>query len=181
MKMVEKNYNQNDYQTMVIQKEKADELIKNYESFGWFPIAINQSSQYENLVEVEFCRNHFIKNKDELQFLQVNMEHDINAKGKLERTKHSKTLIWSLSMGMFACYCIISAIFCVLRLNLTLGIILCCLFSVLALLTIILVPIIMVKNVKKEKLIFNKKVKEYNEQIIEFCNKAKTLIEVSDE
>lgn len=176
MKMMEKNHNEFDYQVIVAKKEKADELIKNYECFGWVAIDSNQHAQFENLVEIEFSRPHKIQNKDNLQFMQVNMEHYINQKGRLERKKHSKSLIWGLSSGIIAIFLIIFAVFSPIKVGGNVGITLCVVYAFLAFSILTLCGIGIAKLAKIEHFKFEKESKNCDNLISKICKQAKTFL-----
>lgn len=177
----QKNYNENDYQTIVAKKEKVDELINNYECFGWVALDTIQHLRYANLLEIEFERPHFINNKDELQFLQVNMECDINKKGRLERNKHSKSTAFGIILGLLGCGSIAGLILSILYFSFVTSIVCSCLFSILALGSFITLTIYLVKNIKKENIDYIEKNNQYEQSIHDYCEKARQLIGASDE
>ena len=53
MKKIERNHKEFDYQTIVIKKENVEEIVKDYECFGWSVLNSSQHPYYENLLEVE--------------------------------------------------------------------------------------------------------------------------------
>ncbi len=171
----EKNIKNFDYITIVIKKEKQEEILKIYKCLGWEILSENQHQQYVNLVEVEFVRNHFIPNKDTLQFLQVNLENDINKKGRLERNKHSKSLALGLSLGLTTVAFIILAVLSFLDMVVLNTIFWGCLFSILALSLAIFIPIIIIKTYRKEKIYYVRQIKAYDKAILEHCKIAKEL------
>lgn len=175
MKM-EKNHNEFDYQVIVAKKEKAGELIKNYGCFGWVAINSNQHAQFENLVEIEFSRPHKIQNKDNLQFMQVNMEHYINHKGRLEQKKHSKSLMLGMSTSIIAVFLIIFAVFSPIKVAGNLGIALCVLYAFLAISILTLCGIGIAKLTKIENFKFEKESKNCDNLISKICKQAKSLL-----
>ncbi|MBE7075976.1 MAG: hypothetical protein E7375_02800 [Clostridiales bacterium] len=178
MKKIERNHKEFDYQTIVIKKENVEEIVKDYECFGWSVLNSSQHPYYENLLEVEFFRPHFIKNKDSLQYMQVNMENEINEKGRLNRRKHLKSLCVGISLGLLASMLICSAVLSFLFMTFVNGVVFACLFVLLAIATIVLLPIFISKIIKKEKTEFEEKNKIYNDAIEEYCKKARSLTEV---
>ena len=177
----EKDFLNFDYQTIILKKEKADEVIESYSCFGWKVTEKTQHKQYENLIEVEFSRPHFIANKDELQFLQVNMECDINAHGKLERNKNSKTTSIAVCFGLLFSYLLTSGFLCFFNPYLSQPILLGIIFILLSLAIAIPVPFWGIKLHKKETTKFNEQEKLYKEKIANYCKQAKKLIGGKDE
>ena len=176
-----KNNLEMDYQTIVVKKEKSEEIIQKYECFGWKKLEEKQHPQYENLLEIEFYRPHKIKKKDALQFLQVNMEVNIINQGRLEKTKHSKSLALSLSLGCFALVCAINSALTIIYMEPINKIILGSLFALLGLISIILIPILLIKTLKHEKIRYEEKSKEYQTTINDILTKAKEYLEDKDE
>ena len=170
-----------DYQTIVIKKEKAEDIIKKYECFGWVKLKEKQHPQYENLLEVVFSRPHKIANKDALQFLQVNMEVNIINQGRLEKTKHSKSLSLCLSLAFISLVCIVNAVLAILYMRPLNKIIVGSLFAIVGLTSLILIPIFLTKLLKKEKQEYQEKSKEYNNSIDNIVNKAREFMEVKNE
>lgn len=170
-----KNYKEFDYQTIVVKTEKKEQLIDNYSSFGWTKIEEKPHKQFDNLVEITFSRPHIIENKDELQFLQVNLEYEVNREAKLIKNKHSKSLIFALSMMVLISMLIVFAIFSMIKLPMPLSIILCCIYSVFAVLFFALSWIILKKLLKKENVSFETNLKSCIDSVHKICERANVL------
>jgi len=179
--MMKNNYKEFDYQTIVVKKEKSQDIVNKYEHFGWVKFEEKQHSQYENLLEVEFYRPHKIKHKDALQFLQVNMEANIINQGRLEKRKHSKSLITGITLGVVGIICAFDSILAFLHMKPLSAIILGSLFAFVSLLSLILIPITLKRLIKKEKKYYDQKQKEYTTSISEIINKAKEFMEDKNE
>lgn len=176
----EKNIKEFDYLTVEIKKEKAEEIIERYECFGWKIEDKRQNMFYENLYTVELCRHHQIANKDELQFLQVNMECDINDRGKLEKNKHAKSFIYSFSVGFVGLVAVIISllsIFQLMNIKLIWGIII----GVLGAIMLASLPFYLHRSIPKEKANFINKDKILNDSIENCCKQAKKLLGVENE
>lgn len=106
-----KNINNFDYQTIEIKKEKQDEIVKIYECLGWSLRKISQHKQYDNLVDVEFERDHFIGSKDDLQFLQVGVESDVNNLGRIERTRKLRAVSLIIALCILSVGALAGAVF----------------------------------------------------------------------
>lgn len=170
-----------DYLNVVVKKDKIDDIIEKYESFGWVKIETKQHPQYENLIDVEFSRPHKIKHKDALQFLQVNMEVNVINQGRIEKTKHSKSLIMSITLCIISLACFVNSVLAWLYMRPLNKIIVGSLFVVAGLACLILVPILLRKLLKKENLQYEEKSKEYTSTINDIINKAKSYLEGKDE
>ena len=96
---------------ILAKKNKSDEIISLYEDFGWIVESKNENRHYEDIFDISFTRQHSIKNKDELQLLQVHMEERLNAQAKLEKNKHSKLTAFSLCFGVLG---IFTLVFCII-------------------------------------------------------------------
>lgn len=174
--MVKKDIENFDYQTVLVKTDCIDEVVENYACFGWKVVDKNPHTQYENIVEVTFERDHFVKNKDDLQYLQVNYEVDINRRGKLEKFKHLKSTIFSSVLSLVLALCIVSSIMLFLK-NLTairLAFAIVC--TVLSVAISIITPLISCKMLKKERAIFDVEAAKINEVLNAYCTTAKKLL-----
>lgn len=179
--MNDKSFIKYDYLTILVKKEKYDEVISNYQSFGWKLTDTKQHSQYENILEVTFRRNHHIPNKDDLQFLQVNMEYDVNRLGKLEKNKHSISTMIGIILGLLGAGFATGSVLLFTMLSSTIAIIFASICTIMALALFTLTPILLVKALKKEELNYNKKALQCNNSIVDVCQKARELLEVENE
>jgi len=174
--MKEKDYNQFDSQIIVLKKDVAKEIIISYESFGWEIESEKPHPRYENLIEVKMSRNHFVENKDDLQFLQVNMESDIIKWGRLKKSKHSKSTILGItlavvSFALFSCSALIftNTFFANSR-------ILPIFLVVLGIGVGLSIPFICHKIYKNEKLIYEEKEKYYRNEINNYKKTAEEIL-----
>ncbi|MBQ2864665.1 MAG: hypothetical protein IJE91_04290 [Clostridia bacterium] len=166
---------------ILLKKEKYDEVTQYYKDFGWKIVSSLPHAQYANILIVEFSRNHFVNNKDELQFLQVNMEHDVNSLGKLEKTKHSRSIIVGITLGLLmASFLTMSFCFLLLRPTVT-EIILGCACAFTSLVLIVFTLFWLKQNIKKEKTHFLQKQTELQGSIKNYCSQAKSLLEAVNE
>ena len=171
-----KKNNNLDYDTLtlLVKKEKQEEIIKCYQNFGWELVGNNENRKYEDIVDLIFKRPHKIKNKDELQLQQVYMEERLNEIGKLERHKHSKTTGFCLFFGVIGLAMIIYGLYLILKFNiaqipisisqLSVGFVFC-------LATIIFAP----KIYKKEKKTFHEKTIKLQEELKAIYEVVSTL------
>lgn len=178
---IEKNYKEFDFQTILVKKEKVDDVKNKYNDFGWEVNEIKQHHQFENILEIEFVRNHFIKNKDELQLLQVYLDHDINLLGKLEKNKHSKTTIWGIVLGLIGGVFCTASVMSFIKLEMYLSIIFGVLFALFAISIFVVMTIVLLRLAKKEKVVYNTKVQICQNNIEQYCQKAKLLVGENDE
>ena len=66
-------------------KSKLNLVEECYESIRKKKTAQEENKRYDDLVDLSFERPHKIKNKDDLQLLQIHMEHHLNKLGRIER------------------------------------------------------------------------------------------------
>lgn len=165
-----KNYKDFDYQTVVVKKDKAEDVTNRYKNFGW-NVCEKKHGHYENLIEISFKRKHKITNKDDLQFLQVNYEHYLNREGRLARHKHTKSLIFGLSTFILIALLVTFAIVVVAPTS----ILLCAICSMVALILLISSMVFTVKIYKKEILVYEREIKICKQEIEKVCAKANYL------
>ncbi len=170
-----KNYREFDYQTIVAKKDKVDEVIKRYDCLGWKAIEFSEHDQYANLIEIEFSRKHFIKNKDDLQLLQIYIENDLNQIGKAEKYKHSKTTALGLLLGVFLVCLLTSGISLLCLMNTLTVWIVSSVLLFLALVSGVFELIYLPKVYRKEKVAFSEKIEKFNAELDVACAKAKDL------
>lgn len=104
---------------VTIRRDKAEDCMRCYRSFGWEVFSCEEHRIYYNLLNLSLRRPHKISNKDELQLLQVYLETALNTIGKLERKPRPLTVtIWSLFSVIIAglivaglCFALISTVF----------------------------------------------------------------------
>lgn len=105
----------NDVINVTGNKQAAESIIQRYGDFGWKLTENRQDKLYADTVHMTFTRPHFIKNKDELQLLQVRLEIAYNNTGKLAwKCRHCAALIVALVTLLVAAY-IVGGVFLVLN------------------------------------------------------------------
>jgi len=171
--MTRNNYNDN--LTIFVKKVKHEEIIKEYEQFGWELVSKEENQRYEDILDLSFTRHHFIENKDELQLYQVYMEDKMNELGKLEKYKHSNLISLTLNFGIFGLAFIIFGLLCCFNILPHVGIIVGSIAIFLGLLLFVFLLITMPKVHKEEKEYFIKNKKRLEKEIKEISNKAGVL------
>lgn len=83
-------------------KQAAEHIVRRYGDFGWTLTEKEEDSLYEDVTHMTFTRPHFIKNRDELQLLQVRLEIAYNNMGKLSSKSRLRTSLFS---SLFALLC----------------------------------------------------------------------------
>lgn len=180
MKNKEKDIINFDYLTVIINKEKRADVLENYACFGWEVINLKDINN-ENTIEIELKRPHKIKNKDDLQYIQVNMESELNKIGKLEINKHSKSTIFGIVFGMISLLMIVLGLIISIKnyeeVNLLIsGIMLC----VTGLVMLGVMTFYMIKLSKKEKDVFKERFEKSSKLLENYCKIAKELRGVGD-
>lgn len=170
------NLMETDTLSLFVKKERKESVIKSYECFGWEVAVEQQSARYENVLEIKFIRPHFIKNKDDLQFMQVNMERDLNNIGKLDKQKHQKSTIISLTLIPLWLIVIALNVLAIIKLNGAMQIITGVVLSLISIFLVVNIPILLIKTIKKEKLRYREKYKELKDSVKELCERAQVLL-----
>lgn len=171
-----KRYNDFDNIKLFVKKNKSKEIISHYESFGFSLVFEKENDRYDDIIDLEFERPHNIKNKDELQLLQVYMEETVNGLAKIERNKHTKSLIFALTSSVFALAFIFLGAYLVLKIASLWGLI-WGVASVIVGTAIAIVTILFSFSMfKKEKSDFEKIKIKLNKEISQICSDAKSLV-----
>lgn len=89
-----------DFLSVRLKKSNALEITEYYEKFLWEQIEQIDDKLYEDIVHVSFKRNHHIPNKDEVQFLQVDLENEINQIAKMKKNTHNRSTVFGISFGI---------------------------------------------------------------------------------
>lgn len=168
---MEKNIFEYDKLNIYAKKQKSEEIIERYKCFNWTLDTETDNDKYEDLQDLTFSRPHKIKNKDDLQLMQVHMEENLNLIGKLEKYRHARSQTFGLCVGGIGFACLVIAIWLLVIHNfvpavILLGITLGC---------AILVAIFLPKILKKEKNNYEFHHKRLETEVNEICEKAKTL------
>ena len=106
--------------------------------------------------------------------------HTIN-QGKLEKTKHKKSIIFSTIFGLIGLICLFNSVYLFLNLTPILNYVLSPLFLIFSIFFAIFTPITTKKFLEKEKLEYNNKNNELVNNIEYCCNLAKNSLEVNYE
>ena len=165
-----------DYLKIYVKKPKTERIINHYKTFGWTLKSQTENDRYEDILDLTFERPHKIKNKDELQLLQVYMEDKLNKLGMIEKNKAPKTTIFSLTFGVFGiALTIIGLLFCfnqLVGLNLALSIFIVVLGTIFTIIALIIIP----QLHKKELIDFKQKSTLIESEINQVCDKATKLL-----
>ena len=159
------DYNNLDKLDIYAKKEKANEVIECYETFGWELQENIPNAKYEDTCELSFTRPHKIASKDYLQYNQIEMENILNNKGKLERNKNAKTTTSYLCWGLLSAILIALGVLALCRSLSITNIIFSIVFFVLGILTTLVAIFRTITVFKCEKLDYEKKYTELNDQL----------------
>jgi len=101
------DYNDYDYMHAVLKKKYAEQLKECYRAFGWEIVVREEDGRYDDVYNVKFRRPHRIEHKDELQYLQVELEANFDKVSKINRPFYPKSFLIRLfsiilSLGMIA-------------------------------------------------------------------------------
>ncbi len=169
-----------DWIKLSTKKEKQNEVETYYSAFGWEKVEEINDKFYGDTVHLTFNRKHKIKNKDELQLLQVQLNNHLNKVAKYEKYKNIKSNCLSFFVNIFCAILIITGIIIPLK-NLTIiNIVISLIFVLLGLFGCIINGIIIEKLQKKELVKFNQFLKIENTKIETIYSKAKKLYGVNN-
>lgn len=173
------DYHAYDRLAVTIKTEKEDEMLKRYRSFGWEEIDRSEDDRYDDIEHITFIRPHAVAHKDELQYLQVNMETEANNNFLFEKRKTAKTISLGTVAIMLGFIVFCCGIF--LSVNsanyLALGIVL----SLVGFIGTIALAPLMYGMRKKQKHIFEERAEQSKKMIETICAEAVRLREESDE
>ncbi len=88
--------------SMVVKREKAEEIREYYQAFGHKLVQAKDDKRYGNIVHLKFEREHAIKDKDRLQLYQVRMENAVNTIAKAENGKYAVSVGIGIVLGIIA-------------------------------------------------------------------------------
>ena len=89
--IISDDYLEYDYLRLSVKRDKVEQVVKGYNAFLFVEVNRYEDRRFSNLLHLEFKRPHKIKNKDSLQYLQVEYECAINECAKEENEKHYKS------------------------------------------------------------------------------------------
>lgn len=164
----------NDFITVTGKKQASEHIIKRYGDFGWKLTETKEDKLYGDILHMSFTRPHAIKNKDELQLLQVRLEIAYNNTGKLARKSSHRTLLLATLTVLIVTAFIVGGVFMILNgglLPIIFGSVACALGAVMALAGGISASRIL----KKDKAKYARLIDREAEKIDELCNRAKAL------
>lgn len=111
-----------EYRTISVPKDKASVYLDGYQNFGWEPeggeeaAAANGQSvlpSVSSMTTLRFKRDRKIRNKAELTRLQRQFDACVEEIVNLERSKTTKAMIVSLSVGVIGCAFMAGSVFAV--------------------------------------------------------------------
>ena len=167
------NYNEFDTLEIYARKNKVDHIKSCYQSFSWHVVEEKENDRYSDTIDLTFQRPHKLKNKDELQLMQVYMEDTLNKYGSLERHKHAKSTTYGLCFGVLSLAILIAGI--IILKNSLLNILFGGTLIVLGLLSCMIVFVVCLKLFKTEKETFEQSRKKLQDDLETICKKAKKL------
>ena len=166
------DYNEYDILSLALKENESLRLLEYYAAFGWQEYERCEDKRYFDIIHIKLLRRHKIPNKDRLQLLQVKMENVVNRFAFARKTKHSRSIIIALSLGIFSLGLLSISIY--LLINQVLPILSISLFFVV--LGISVGTFLAVRRiVKRENSEFMLKFKEMTSDIARIISRAKKL------
>lgn len=158
-----------DYMTIFVKRDQLEEIEKRYQVFMWQILKVREHERFGNIVVVDLKRPHQVEQKDELQFLQVQMEFLLNGRAKCESSKHSKSTCFGLAFGLLCSIAIALSILMIERASNVTQIVLGCVFLVVSIVLIAGLTVLTLKMAKREDLVCKRKVEVINTKLDEVC------------
>ncbi len=165
------DYHQYDTLNIFAKKEKTATIINCYESFHWELVHNDENEMYSDANALIFIRPHKIKNKDYLQYNQIEMENILNDIGKCETNKHSKSTIWGLCLSLTIVLLIILSLS--LYFDTKLNFLFTCISIGILLILGIISTIFIAKVYKKENKIFEAKLISLHKKLNTLCTQVR--------
>lgn len=165
-KEIDKNF---DYMTIFVKRDRLEEVEKRYQVFLWEIVQVREHERFGNIVVVDLKRPHQVEQKDELQFLQVQMEFLLNGRAKCENNKHSKSTCFGLAFGLLCSIAIALSILMIERASNMTQIVLGSVFLVVSLVLIAVLTVLTLKMAKCEDMVCKRKVEIINQKLDEVC------------
>ncbi len=102
-----RDYVNYDYMQAVLKKKYAEKIKECYRAFGWEIIDREEDSRYDDVYNVFFSRPHKLEHKDELHYMQVELEAHFDEISKVNRKFLPKSFFCALFtfitfLGFFA-------------------------------------------------------------------------------
>ena len=170
------NYDFQNYDrfTMLAKKNKKNELLKYYTALDFKLIKQKNHPYFEDEIYLTFEREHFVKNKYELQYIQVELESNLNEIAKLENKIKSKTTIVGITLGLASFIFQFFGIYNLCqnpKLNLAFYIV-----STLLGVCLLVCNIIVCKKIyKDDSIFFNNKINDLKQENIKIYNRLQAL------
>lgn len=169
-----KDYKNYDYIEVSVKEKHSLELEKTYLAFSWERVSCEGHKRYYDLVNYTFRRPHLVDKKDELQYLQVCAERELNERDKLESRKHAASTILGLTTGVLGALFFLLGIFLAIKFStkiLVLGIV----FAVLGAGILVGGAFAVNKTIKKENARFRRETERSLKKTDEILSRAKAL------
>ncbi len=170
LKEIDKNY---DYLTILVKREKLEEVENRYKFFSWEILKEDKHERFGNIVVVEMRRIHKIKNKDNLQYLQVQMEFLINREEMYKRNKHKRSALFGLIFGILCAFIFACGLVTLLNHISTVEVVFGIIFVVIGLFLNILLLFLIFKMSREEDRLFEENSIKISKQLDEVCEMAK--------
>ncbi len=170
LKEIDKNY---DYLTILVKREKLEEVENRYKFFSWEILKEDEHERFGNIVVVEMRRIHKIKNKDNLQYLQVQMEFLINREEMYKRNKHKRSALFGLIFGILCAFIFACGLVTLLNHISTVEVVFGIIFVVIGLFLNILLLFLIFKMSREEDRLFEENSIKISKQLDEVCEMAK--------
>lgn len=174
------DYRDYDYLDVYIKKKHAEDLERAYAAFKWEMLTKKERSGSDGIVLYTFRRPHKMENKDELQFLQVNAEFEMNAINSVWHNKHCRSALLGSVCAISGCAAIAGGIVLSLVLRTVLFTVCGCLLAAAGLAACIAGAIAVPRLYRAENARFLSKLDKRHKTLTAIMQKAQLLTENAD-
>lgn len=171
------DYNNFDFLSLYVKKDKKEEILKYYRTFKWDLKEEKPNRRYADIVDLVLFRPHLMQNKDELQLLQVYMEEGLNKKAKLEHNKYFKATTLGVGLSLLGIVLIVISLIFNFNLEGLFNLFLTILFAFVGVCLIIICISILPTIIKKEKELFKQNVEMVENQLSLICIRVSEIVE----
>lgn len=100
METEERDYREYDYLTVLVKREKIDDVSASYKIFLWEVLSVEEHDRFGDVLILNLRRRHKIEGKEKLQYLQIKYEGLLNQAAKLEAKKHLRSITFGILFGI---------------------------------------------------------------------------------
>lgn len=173
METEERDYREYDYLTVLVKREKIEDVSSAYKIFLWEVLSIDEHDRFGDILILNLRRRHKIDGKEKLQYLQVKYEGLLNEAARLEAKKHVRSttmgIVFGILLGIIFALGITIAVKAASSITLFGGVAL----SVISIIIDVVFVLYIRRLVAKENSVFEQRNKNISVSISKICTRAR--------